>query len=249
MNEIITTIQNDGGEIIVSARELHEYLEVNTRYNDWFERMVAYGFEEGPEYIAITQKRVTAQGNATTLTDHHIKLDMAKEIAMLQKTQKGKQARQHFLELEKMWNSPEMVMKRALQIADKQVRELEMRLEKQRPKVLFAEALETSESCISIGELAKLLYQNGINVGQNRLFAWLRDNRYLIKKKGEMYNLPSQYSMDMGLFEIKKRTINNPDGSIRTTRTTKVTGKGQSYFINKFVNKNGPEVPRLRASV
>ncbi|CAM2998809.1 phage antirepressor KilAC domain-containing protein [Hathewaya histolytica] len=109
--------------------------------------------------------------------------------------------------------------------------------EKNKPKVLFAEALEVSESSILIGELAKLLRQNDIDIGQNRLFEKLRNEGYLIKKKGENYNLPTQYSMDLKLFEIKKRTINNPDGSVRATTTTKVTGKGQIYFINKFIKK------------
>src|SRR5690606_22371022 len=104
-----------------------------------------------------------------------------------------------------------------------------------KPKALFADAVETSENSILIGELAKILRQNGIDIGQNRLFRWLRENGYLCKQRGENYNLPTQYSMDLGLFEIKKRTINNPDGSVRVTRTPKVTGKGQIYFINKFL--------------
>jgi anti-repressor protein len=236
MSEIITTIQNDGGEIIVSARELHEFLEVSTPYSIWFGRMTEYGFTEGQDFLT---KMLESTGGRPK-QDHHIKLEMAKEIAMLQRTDKGKQARYYFLHLEKMWNSPEMVIKRALQIADNQVRDLQLKLEEQRPKVIFAEALETSQSSILIGELAKLLNQNGMDIGQNRLFAWMRDNGYLIKKKGEMQNLPTQYSMDMGWFEIKKRTIINPDGSIRTTRTTKVTAKGQAYFINKFLDRVCP---------
>jgi len=102
--------------------------------------------------------------------------------------------------------------------------------------VIFAEAVETSKSSVLVGELAKILNQNGVDIGQNRLFKWLRDNGYLIRQKGENFNLPTQYSMDLGLFEIKKRTINNPDGSIRTTRTPKVTGKGQIYFVKKFLS-------------
>src|SRR5690606_37830830 len=98
-------------------------------------------------------------------------------------------------------------------------------------------AVETSESSILVGELSKILRQNGIDIGQNRLFKWLRDNGFLIKKKGESFNLPTQRSMDMGLFEIKKRTISNPDGSVRTTTTPKVTGKGQVYFVNKFLSE------------
>lgn len=111
-----------------------------------------------------------------------------------------------------------------------------------KPKVLFADAVETSESSVLVGELSKILRQNGVDIGQNRLFKWLRQNRFLIRKKGESYNLPTQRSMDMELFEIKKRTINNPDGSIRTTRTTMVTGKGQIYFVNKFLAEESKEV-------
>lgn len=112
----------------------------------------------------------------------------------------------------------------------------EKTIEKQKPKVLFANAVETSKSSVLIGELAKIIKQNGFNIGQNRLFEWLRSNGFLIRREGESYNLPTQRSMNQGLFEIKKRTINNPDGSIRTTRTTMVTGKGQIYFVKKFLS-------------
>ncbi|MFC0188450.1 phage antirepressor KilAC domain-containing protein [Fictibacillus aquaticus] len=243
MNELISTNQNDSGDIIVSGRELHEFLEVNTQYSKWFDRMAEYGFEEGIDFVAVSQKRITVQGNTTVYFDHHMKLDMAKEISMLQRSEKGKQARQYFLKLEKMWNSPEMVMKRALEYADKKVAELQSALEKDKPKVLFAEALETFKSSILVGELAKLLKQNGVkNIGQNRLFDWLRDNGYLIKRQGESFNLPTQYSMENNWFEIKKSSVNNPDGSVRVTKTSKVTGKGQIYFINKFLNNKEAQV-------
>ncbi|MCY9434194.1 phage antirepressor [Bacillus haynesii] len=116
------------------------------------------------------------------------------------------------------------------------MKEQSKQIETMKPKALFADAVEASESSVLVGELAKILQQNGVKIGQNRLFKWLRENGYLIRKKGESLNLPTQRSMDMGLFEIKKRTINNPDGSVRTTRTPKVTGKGQIYFVNKFIN-------------
>ncbi len=115
----------------------------------------------------------------------------------------------------------------------------ERRIELDRPKVVFAEALETSNSSILIGELAKILKQNRIDIGQNRLFALLREQGYL-GRKGEYYNMPTQRSMELGLFEIKTRTINNPDGSVRVTKTTKVTAKGQVYFVNKFKNEKRP---------
>lgn len=104
------------------------------------------------------------------------------------------------------------------------------------PKVVFANAVATSKSSILVGDLAKLLRQNGIEMGQKRLFAWLRDNGYLMKR-GESYNMPTQQSMERGLFEIKEGSVANPDGSIRVTRTVKCTGKGQQYFVNLFLNK------------
>lgn len=104
------------------------------------------------------------------------------------------------------------------------------------PKVLFADSVEASKDSILIGQLAKLISQNGIEIGQNRLFDWMRNNGYLIRS-GENRNQPTQYSMELGLMEIKKRVIDNPDGSIRTTVTTKITGKGQVYFVNKFLKR------------
>lgn len=111
---------------------------------------------------------------------------------------------------------------------------LQSKIELDKPKVLFAEALETSNNSILIGELAKLLRQNGVDIGQNRLFERLRQEGYLMQTRGERWNDPTQRAMDLGLFEIKKRTVNEPDGSVRTVKTTKVTGKGQIYFINRF---------------
>lgn len=124
----------------------------------------------------------------------------------------------------------------ALKLAYEQQEQIQLlnnKIETDRPKVIFAEALEISNNNILIGDLAKILKQNGIDIGQNRLFEYLRSNGYLCSR-GEQYNLPTQKSLELGLFEVKTRTINNPDGSVRVTRTTKVTPKGQSYFINQF---------------
>ncbi|MCA1183439.1 phage antirepressor [Bacillus licheniformis] len=115
------------------------------------------------------------------------------------------------------------------------MKEQSKQIETMKPKALFADAVEASESSVLVGELAKILKQNGIEIGQNKLFKWLRENGYLIRKKGESFNLPTQRSMDMGLFEIKKSTVVSGNGSIKTTRTPKVTGKGQIYFVNKFI--------------
>lgn len=108
-------------------------------------------------------------------------------------------------------------------------------LKEQAPKVLFANAVETAHNSILIGDLAKIIRQNGVDIGQKRLFEWLRQNGYLIKD-GQSKNMPTQKAMEMSLFEVKESTINNPDGSVRVTRTTKVTGKGQTYFVKKFLS-------------
>ena len=138
--------------------------------------------------------------------------------------------------LEKALTSPDFLIQLATQLKEEQAQRkaLEQRVEADRPKVLFAEAVETSQTSILVGDLAKLIKQNGVDIGQKRLFAWLRDNGYLIKS-GSSTNMPTQRSMDMKLFEVKERSISNPDGSVRVTKTTKVTGKGQTYFINIFL--------------
>lgn len=114
------------------------------------------------------------------------------------------------------------------------IRTQNAKIEEYKPKAIFADAVSASKTSILVGELAKILHQNGVTIGQNRLFEWLRNNGYLCCY-GERYNMPTQRSMEMSLFEIKETTINNPDGSIRVSRTVKVTGKGQQYFINKFL--------------
>ena len=131
--------------------------------------------------------------------------------------------------------TPEQIVAQALIVANNIIQEKDRLLAEQKPKVLFADAVSTSHTSILVGELAKLINQNGVDIGQNRLFEWLRDNGFLIKRNGSDYNMPTQYSMDLGLFEIKERSIANPDGSVRITKTPKVTGKGQQYFINKFL--------------
>ena len=138
--------------------------------------------------------------------------------------------------LEKALTSPDFLIQLATQLKEEQAQRkaLEQRVEADRPKVLFADAVETSQTSILIGDLAKLIKQNGVDIGQKRLFAWMRENGYLIKS-GSSTNMPTQRSMDMKLFEVKERSISNPDGSVRVTKTTKVTGKGQTYFINIFL--------------
>lgn len=140
--------------------------------------------------------------------------------------------------LEKALTSPDFLIQLATNLKEEQEKRRLLEEEKERnaPKVIFADAVSTSHTSILVGELAKLMKQNGIDTGEKRLFKWLRDNGYLIKRKGTDYNMPTQKSLELKIIEIKERTINNPDGSIRITKTPKITGKGQQYFINKFLN-------------
>lgn len=141
--------------------------------------------------------------------------------------------------IEEVLMDPDTIIRLATNLKEEQQKRLqaEKQLELNKPKVVFAEALEISENSILVGELAKLLARNRIeNMGQNRLFKWLRNKGYL-HKSGEQYNLPTQYSIELGLIETKTTTINNPDGSVRVTKTPKITGKGQIYFVNKFKEK------------
>lgn len=131
--------------------------------------------------------------------------------------------------------SDEQLLARALMVAQSKIEENRKEIERMKPKEIFADAVSTSHTTILIGDLAKLLKQNGVETGQKRLFNWMRENGYLIKRNGVDRNMPTQKSMEMGLFEVKESTVNNPDGSVRINRTTKVTGKGQQYFINKFL--------------
>lgn len=140
--------------------------------------------------------------------------------------------------IEKVLADPDTIIQIATQLKEERAKRMqaEVVIEQQKPKVLFAQAVETSETSILVGQLAKLLTQNGVNIGQNRLFAWLRDNGYL-GKKGAHYNEPTQYAVERGWFEVVERTVPKPDGSVIVSRTTKVTGKGQIYFINKLLTK------------
>lgn len=133
--------------------------------------------------------------------------------------------------------TPEQTMARALLIANDTMARQASELEAMRPKALFADAVNASTTTILIGDFAKLLRQNGIDIGQNRLFKWLRENGYLISRSGDSWNMPTQRSMDMQLFEVKERTHNSPDGTVIISKTTKLTGKGQTYFINRFLGE------------
>lgn len=239
MNELIkVNYENDRPTVL--ARDLHNFLKVKTAFKDWFPRMCEYGFSKGTDFCSFLSESTGGR----PAQDAQLTIEMAKEICMLQRNERGKQARQYFIQLEKDWNSPELVMARALKMANNKIGSLEERtlhleqkIEQDKPKVLFADAVTTSQNTILIGELAKIVRQNGVEMGQTRLFRWLRENGYLIKRKGSDYNMPTQKSMELGLFEIKETCITHSDGHTSVTRTPKVTGKGQVYLVNKILKK------------
>lgn len=245
MNELLK-INYEAEQPTVSARDLHEALEINTRFNDWFSRMAEYGFENGVDFNLLKNEKVRLEGNREVkrdIMDYQISVDMAKQICMIQRSEKGKQYRQYFIDLEKAWNTPEQIFARALKMADQKIEKLKETntglledVERMRPKEIFADAVKASDSSILIGDLAKILRQNGVDTGQKRLFEQLRNEGYLMKT-GSSRNMPTQRYVADGLFQIKETVISNPDGSVRMTKTTKVTGKGQQYFLNKYLKK------------
>lgn len=231
MNELIK-VNYENERPTISGRELHEFLEVGTQYKDWFPRMVEYGFIEGLDFSSFLSESTGGR----PATDHQLTIEMSKEIAMIQRNEKGKQARQYFIALEKQWNTPEAVMARALKMAETTIKTLQTTVIEQKPKVIFADAVSASKTSILVGDMAKLLKQNGVDMGASRFFTWLRDNGFLIKRKGTDWNMPTQKSMELQLFEIKETSIAHSDGHTSISRTPKITGKGQLYFINKFLS-------------
>lgn len=238
-NELIT-ITYGSAQPTVSARELYDGLEIKSNFTTWFDRMREYGFTEA-DYKKCFPNLKSGCNGGQNMIDYSISVDMAKQICMLQRTERGRMYRQYFIDLEKAWNTPEQIFARALKMADREIEKLKASngqlsedVKRMKPKEIFADAVSASHTSILMGELAKILKQNGVETGQKRLFEWLRNNGYLIKG-GSSRNMPTQRAMEMGLFEIKEGSYVNGEGVNITTKTCKVTGKGQSYFINKFL--------------
>ena len=247
MNELIRITEKDGRQVC-SARELYDFLEVETPFHKWIPRMLEYGFDENIDWTKMSSE------NQSYNIEYVLTLDCAKEISMLQRTEKGKEARQYFISCERklkevfsisqsmdnLLRDPDNVIKIFTAIKEeRQLRELaENTIQIQAPKVLFADSVALSSDCCLVAELAKIICQNGVDIGEKRLFAWLREHNYLCSAEG-YWNQPTQYTMNMGWFEIKKTTITTSSGRIIVNTTTKVTGKGQIYFVNKFL-KNIP---------
>lgn len=243
VNEIgnLIAVNYEAEQPTVSARDLHKALDIQSRFSRWFDTNKEL-FTEGEDFNKCTSSTVVNNGAVRQIEDYEITMLMAKHLAMMSRTEKGKEVRDYLINLERAWNSPEQVFARALKMADRTIDKLKTEKaaliednERMKPKEIFADAVTASKDSILIGDLAKILKQKGIDIGQNRLFQKLRNNGYLIQRRSPSWNMPTQKSMEMGLFEVEERTITNPDGTTKIRKTTKVTGKGQQYFINKLL--------------
>lgn len=222
MQELIK-VTEENGEQLVSARELYNFLEVTERFSNWFERQMQFGFEENIDFTGC--KFFNTQANQE-LQDYILKIDMAKELAMLSKSEKGKEIRKYFIELEKAWNSPEKIMARALQIANHQIETYKQQIEYQKPLVEFADKMLGSKDSLLIRVYAKLLNDEGLKIGEKKLYSWFRDKGYLNRN-----NEPYQQYMEY--FEVKVSTYDTPFGT-KTNTTTLIKPKGQLYFFKKL---------------
>lgn len=248
MNELIKINTSNPDRPTVLGRDLHEALGVETPYSKWFSRMAEYGFAEGDDFVTVDKNVLRADGSPMPQIqhDHQLTIPMAKEICMLQRTEKGKECRQYFIKVEEAWNTPEMIVARAHQILQARLDEaisrvslLESKIEEDAPATNLGYAVTAADDSILIGVMAKILRQNGYDTGEQRFYETLRNEGFLIKS-GSDRNMPTQRALEMGLFTIKENVHVTPNGSF-TTRTTMVTGKGQSYFVNRYCGKKTEE--------
>ncbi|WP_284464839.1 phage antirepressor KilAC domain-containing protein [Chryseobacterium sp.] len=245
-NELIK-ISEENGKQAVSARELHFFLGSKKDFSSWIkDRIEKYGFVENHDYEVFTKSGENSNGGRP-LIEYALSIDCAKEISMVEGNERGKLARRYFIECEKKlksilptidFSNPDTILLLAQNWKEEQTKrmEAEKKIEENKPKVMFTDAVIGSSSSCLIGELAKIISQNGIEIGQNRLFIWLREKGYL-GKVGERKNIPNQQYVEQGLFELKKGVRSGSDGVLHTTITTKVTGNGQVYFVNKFLSQ------------
>ena len=225
----------------VLGRDLHEALEVKTPYHIWFPRMREYGFTEGTDFLTVNKNVRRADGAEMpqVQTDHQITLSMAKELCMLQRSEKGKEFRQYFISVEEAWNKPEAVMARALQMANRTVEQLKKgvaELTEQNaallPKAEYYDAVKDTSTVIQVKELSAYLCSNGVKIGRNKLFEKLRNDGFLCKS-GETRNLPTQEALDARLMEVKQSVFVR-NGEVTTGSTTYITQKGLEYFLRRY---------------
>lgn len=227
MNELIPVKTNDNQEPIISARDLHKFLEVGTDFRHWFPRMTEYGFSENVDYTPVIFDHPQ---NGQLTMDFALKLDMAKEISMIQRNDKGKEARQYFIQVEKEFNSPERIMARALRIADETINNYKALTAEMKPKADFFDAVADSKSAIELGTAANVLGIKGM--GRNKLFWTLREKK-ILKDNNEPYR---EY-IDRGYFRTIEQKYSKPDGTICISIKTLVYQRGLDY-IRKIIQEN-----------
>lgn len=227
MNELLK-VNYEADRITLSARELHEFLEIKTEFAKWMHRMCEYGFSKDVDYRVIVKNDENPLGGRPS-TDYEITIDMAKEIAMIQRNEKGKQARQYFIEVEKQWNSPERVIARGLIESQKMIENLNQQVIEMKPKAEFFDQVASSKTAIQMSEVAKVL--NYPNFGRNRLFEFLRNKKVLMAT-----NIPYQKYVDCGYFRVIEQKYTKPNGDTAINIKTLVYQKGIN-FIKKILDK------------
>ena len=249
-NELIPII-NDNGKRVVDARILHDFLGSKRDFSNWIkDRIDKCDLVENQDFVVYTKFGENLSGGRP-LKEYALTIDAAKEISMIEGNEKGKKARRYFIEVEKEYKKNLLVLPnfnnpaeaaRAWADQYEEAKKQEQRaiaaekiIEEQQPKVLFADSMQASEKSCYIKELADVLAQNGIKIGRNRMFDWLRDNGYLCTS-GAFKNQPKQKYIEMGLFQVSRKPFPKNGVTIIST-TTMITQKGQMYFINKFLNK------------
>jgi anti-repressor protein len=226
MNDLIS-VTYDNDRPTISGRELHEKLGIGTQYTKWFERMAEYGFIDGSDYVAISQKRLTAQGNETTFTDHQLTIDMAKQICMIQRTDEGRRYREYFLEVERKWNSPEAIMGRALKIAENKLEAAKMKVAELAPKAAYYDRVKESEGSTGIRDTAKLF---GIKLGE--LTEFLIKYGYCYRN-GKNVLMPKADKQWAGMFEVCEYMQKTPGGTYTRIYTT-ITPKGRAVIAARM---------------
>ena len=244
--ELIKVTTNEEGKRLVSARELHEFLEIGTEFRKWFPRMIEYGFDENADYIRVSQKCPTL-GGEQIMTDYAMNMDMAKELSMIQRTDKGKEARQYFIQCERQLKEIDNRANLLLSIynggqegilASKMLTEIEvkeataplmLKIEEDKPLVDFSNQILKSSDNILIRELAKIISDEVIVIGQNRLYEKLREFKMIMKNSTEPY----QAYVENGYFILEEKSVRTTYGT-KLTKTTKITPKGQIAIVEKF---------------
>jgi anti-repressor protein len=240
---IIPIYQNNEEEKLVNARELHEFMDINSKFADWIKnRIEKYDFIENEDYVTLSKNLE----NGGKSKEYILKLDTAKEIAMVENNDKGREVRKYFIAVEKEFKEVTKtipkgkdllalaVIEAQQMIAEKDtvIKELETTIATDKPYTNFGKAISNTESAILVGVFSKLLENANVKIGQNKLMAWLRDNKYLIAT-GQRKNSPMQKYVDMGIFKIKETVVHHNSGD-RITHTPLVTGKGQKYLTEKL---------------